>query len=210
MFPEITRDDVFRIESRRLWLRWPVMADAFDAPTTTLGPQATPVGAGCHLPGSACIAAWRADAERGIALHLVLEEKVPGRPAIGTIHLTCARDGSLAVDYRLAPERRGEGLMTEAIQAVIHTAFLLKLAPAITATPAAADRKGRDVLERCGFTYWGSGMRPCPTGAGLAACDQFRLDRRTWLSLQGWGMAGHRTLLRQVAPPDDPCPAAHA
>ena len=28
MFPELTRDDVFRLETRRLWLRWPRMADA--------------------------------------------------------------------------------------------------------------------------------------------------------------------------------------
>ena len=28
MFPEITRDEVFRIETMHLWLRWPVFADA--------------------------------------------------------------------------------------------------------------------------------------------------------------------------------------
>ena len=28
MFPDLTRDDVFRLETRRLWLRWPRRADA--------------------------------------------------------------------------------------------------------------------------------------------------------------------------------------
>ena len=28
MFPDLTRDDVFRIETRRLWLRWPKVQDA--------------------------------------------------------------------------------------------------------------------------------------------------------------------------------------
>ena len=28
MFPEIARDEVFRLETRRLWLRWPRAADA--------------------------------------------------------------------------------------------------------------------------------------------------------------------------------------
>ena len=28
MFPEITRDDIFRLETQRLWLRWPRAADA--------------------------------------------------------------------------------------------------------------------------------------------------------------------------------------
>ena len=27
MFPEITRDDIFRLETQRLWLRWPRAAD---------------------------------------------------------------------------------------------------------------------------------------------------------------------------------------
>src|SRR5207253_5948690 len=27
MFPDLTRDDVFRLETRRLWLRWPRQAD---------------------------------------------------------------------------------------------------------------------------------------------------------------------------------------
>ena len=210
MFPEIVRDDVFRIESRRLWLRWPVAADAFDADTpVATGLQAAPLTAGCRMPGTACIVAWRAEAERGEALHLVIEEKADGRPAVGTVHLAWTRDGSLAIDYHLAPHRRGEGLMTEAIQAVIHTAFLLKLAPAITAAPLAADRKGRDVLERCGFTYLGSGMRPGPGTPGLTACDHFRLDRRTWLSLQGWGRPGHGPTSRLGAAPTGFGLAAH-
>ncbi|MDX7952732.1 GNAT family protein [Lichenihabitans sp. Uapishka_5] len=198
MFPDIIRDEVFRIESRRLWLRWPQMADAFDADPPMTGRPAGPVGEGYGLPAAACIAAWRADAERGSALHLMLEEKAEGRPVLGIIHLTAARDGAMAIDFRLAPNRRGEGLMTEALQALIHTAFLMQLASAVSAAPAAADQKGRDVLERCGFTYLGSGMRPAP-GAGLAACDNFRLDRRTWVSLQGWGLSG-RPPLGPVAP----------
>jgi hypothetical protein len=28
MFPDLTRDDVFRLETRSLWLRWPRIADA--------------------------------------------------------------------------------------------------------------------------------------------------------------------------------------
>ena len=28
MFPDLLRDDVFRLETRRLWLRWPRAADA--------------------------------------------------------------------------------------------------------------------------------------------------------------------------------------
>ena len=28
MFPDLTRDDIFRLETERLWLRWPRASDA--------------------------------------------------------------------------------------------------------------------------------------------------------------------------------------
>ena len=28
MFPDLARDDVFRLETKRLWLRWPRVSDA--------------------------------------------------------------------------------------------------------------------------------------------------------------------------------------
>ena len=191
MFPEITRDEVFRIESRHLWLRWPTVADAFDRDA---GPQATPAldtaatTACYHRPGKACIAAWRAAMERGAALHLVLEEKASNRAAVGMVHLTWNHPGTLAIDYHLAPERRGEGLMSEAVEAVIDTLFLMRMAVAIVASPATSDGPGRAVLEHRGFRYLGSGMRPCAKTGGLAACDHFRLDRQAWRDGQRWAM----------------------
>lgn len=189
MFPEITRDEVFRIESRRLWLRWPTVADAFDREA---GPQATTsldtvVANPCYRrPGKACVAAWRIAMERGTALHLVLEEKADDRRALGMLHLTWAHDGALAIDYHLAPERRGAGFMTEAVEAAVDTVFLMRMAFAVIASPATSDEPGRAVLERQGFRYLGSGMRPCAATGGLAACDHFRLDRRTWRNGQRW------------------------
>ncbi len=42
MFPEIARDEVFRLETRRLWLRWPRdrRRPAFAAPCRGLGGRA--------------------------------------------------------------------------------------------------------------------------------------------------------------------------
>jgi RimJ/RimL family protein N-acetyltransferase len=185
MFPEIVRDEVFRLETRRLWLRWPTMADAFD--TTAEVPKAT--SADTQRPGMACVAAWRSSAERGEALHLMLDDKGT-RAAVGSINLTVAAHRQGRLDYRLAPAHRGQGLMTEAVQAVVHLAFLLDLASVIAASPLASDSAGRGVLERCGFTYAGSGMRSASNSQGLTACDHFRLDRRTWSSLRGWGSPG--------------------
>lgn len=189
MFPEITRDEVFRIESRRLWLRWPTVADAFDRdaePQATVSLEAAVANSCYRRPAKACVAAWRTAMEHGTALHLVLEEKTSDRRALGMLHLTWAHDGALAIDYHLAPERRGAGLMSEAVAAVVDTVFLMRMAFAVVASPATSDEAGRAVLERQGFRYLGSGMRPCPSTGGLAACDHFRLDRRTWRTSQRW------------------------
>ena len=38
MFPDIVKDDVFRIETKRLWLRWPRLADA-SQPWSAIAPS---------------------------------------------------------------------------------------------------------------------------------------------------------------------------
>ncbi|MCW6506540.1 GNAT family N-acetyltransferase [Lichenifustis flavocetrariae] len=203
MFPEIVRDEVFRLETRRLWLRWPMMKDAFDTPQNrTAGDLSInpPLAerAGTRMFGSAGIAAWQTDNQRGDGLHFMLEAKAT-RDVVGMVHMTPSPTsrGMFELDYDLVPRRRGEGLMTEAVQAVVHTAFLIGVGPGFTASPAASDRSGRGVLERCGFTYAGSGMRAGRAGRGLVACDNFHLDRRTWISLQGWGMPGHNARMQR-------------
>ena len=211
MFPEIVRDEVFRLETRRLWLRWPMMKDAFDTPQGQAGHDAgiAPSLAeetATRMFGSAGIAAWQTDNQKGHALHFMLEAKAT-RDVVGMVHMTSAStaNGMLELDYDLVPKRRGEGLMTEALQALVHTTFLIGAAAGFVASPTASDRSGRGVLERCGFTYAGSGMRAGRIGRGLVACDHFHLDRRTWISLQGWGMPGHHGRLQNDTPVRGAC-----
>jgi hypothetical protein len=47
----------------------------------------------------------------------------------------------------------------------------------------------RRVLEKCGFRHEGAGLRALMARGGLYPCDQFRLDRSTWVALKAWGMA---------------------
>ena len=56
MFPDIIREDIFRLETRRLWLRWPVLADAPDA-AGFLGSDGTPESASGDPFAAAQIAA---------------------------------------------------------------------------------------------------------------------------------------------------------
>ena len=203
MFPEIVRDEVFRLETRRLWLRWPTMADAFDAAGATsakaLGWDAA--GAGMQVPAKAMIAAWRAANECGEGLHLVLEDKRT-RTALGTIHLALASQRHGTLVGHLSPCRRGGGLMTEAVQAVVHMAFLLDAVTEVVAAPLAADDDcGQGVLEQCGFTPDGTEVA---ASTGPAARDRFTLDRRTWAGLRRWVMPASGTVAQRAAP-ERPC-----
>jgi RimJ/RimL family protein N-acetyltransferase len=100
----------------------------------------------------------------------------------------------------LAPERRGRGLMTEAVQAILDAAFLLSDAEIVAASARVLDPGFRRVLEKCGFSYCGTGLDDAPDGAGLVASDRFRLDRKTWTSLKLWRVPA---LLRRQTPAED-------
>ena len=177
MFPEIVRDDIFRLETRRLWLRWPTNSD-MDASART-------AATGDAIDKTA-IKTWRSEMERGSALHFVLVLKGNEREALGTVHISEAGGGRLALRYSLDTAWHGGGLMTEAVQSAIDAAFLLGASDEIGASPTVLDSGGRRVLERCGFTYLGNGMREGRFGKGLVACDHFRLERKTWNSLKDW------------------------
>ena len=108
MFPEITRDEVFRIETPRLWLRWPVLADA--------GALVEVMAQGCRDVGDrvnvnldeveAMIVRWRSEMQAGTALHLVLTPKAGTRRPVGLIHAGRATEAncSLSGDPTLGVE----------------------------------------------------------------------------------------------------------
>ena len=193
MFPEIVRDDIFRLETRRLWLRWPTLADAdpidsFCNHSHVPHAMVQPLQHGAAAKTVAAIANWRIEMQAGTALHLVIAPKAGERQPIGAIHLVPGRSGLIELDYRLHPDSRGQGLMTEAAQAVLDTAFMLGAVSQVGASPLVVDSAGRRVLERCGFTFVGTGMSICRFGIGLMACDHFCLDRKTWHSLKSWNL----------------------
>jgi RimJ/RimL family protein N-acetyltransferase len=188
MFPEIFRDEVFRLETRRLWLRWPVRGDIND-PAAPLTRQGVGTDGSEEKLDNARLAAWHAAMADGAALHLVLALKADQSP-LGILHLVPNGLGTLTLDGHLNAAHRGHGYMTEAVQAAAHAAFRLARVSAIEASPAVDNGEGRGVLQHCGFTYAGSGMKRSRSGRVLEPCDHFRLDHATWSSLQGWVMPG--------------------
>ena len=196
MFPDLTRDDVFRLETRRLWLRWPRLSD---------------VQAIVRLAGEKAVAEMTAriphpydpqDAERfvfmarksnadGQGLQLAITLK--GRPnsLIGVVGIGPSPDGGTPhLGFGLGTPSWGQGHATEAARALIDAFFAYTPETELTSAARVINPASRRVLEKCGFAYQGAGLVELPARGGLYPADHFRLDRRAWESLKTWGQTG--------------------
>lgn len=196
MFPDLTRDDVFRLETRRLWLRWARLADA----------QAI-----VRLAGEKAVAEMTAriphpyhpdDAERfifqsrrsnadGQGLQLAITPVAKPNSLIGMVGISPSPEtGKPDLGYWLGSPYWGKGYATEAVRALIDAFFAYGEEDEVTACARVINPGSRRVLEKCGFAYQGAGLSELPARCGLYPVDHFRLDRRTWESLKAWGQTG--------------------
>ncbi len=193
MFPEITRDDVFRLETRRLWLRWPRAKDAAAhaaiaarrevAEMTARIPHPLPAGSTDE---------WVIESRRGNAAgeSMTLSAVLAGgrRDVVGSVSARYSPEGQLEIGYVFSPEHWGRGYATEAVQAVVDAVFMLTRETAIGANTRVVNPASQRVLRKCGFSHEGSGLRDFPARGGLLPVEEFRLDRKVWLSLKGWAV----------------------
>lgn len=195
MFPELTRDDVFRLETRRLWLRWPRMADA-NAILRQAGDKAVAEMTASipHPYPPEAVEPFIFAMRKGNALgeHLVLAVTPRSKPndVIGMIGAHRQASGVPFIGYWLGTRHWGKGYATEAVQGLIDTLFSLVDVPAIEADTRVINPASRRVLEKCGFRAEGSFLKSLPARGGLFPCEQFRLDRSTWAALKSWGTSG--------------------
>ena len=202
MFPDLTRDDVFRLETRRLWLRWPRHADgeaivrfAGDkavAGMTALIPHPYPPDAAVTF----VFEARKANA-LGQALTLAIAPKSNPMRLVGLIGIHAPTDEEPAADlgYWLGKPHWGKGYMTEAARAIVDAYFAYADGHALTASARADNPASRRVLEKCGFVIAGSGTKAFPAREAVLPVERFRLDRRAWAALKAARPA---------------CPAPHA
>lgn len=220
MFPELTRDDVFRLETRRLWLRWPRMADASAilrqagekavAEMTASIPHPYPVD-----EVEPFIFAMRKGNALGEHLVLAITPRSKPNELIGMIGAHKQATGVPFIGYWLGTQHWNKGYATEAVQALIDSLFTLVDIPAIDADTRVINPASRRVLEKSGFRAEGSFLKSLPARGGLFPCEQFRLDRSTWSALKSWGASGWAHApeidtvdLAEVADaPGEPCPA---
>jgi RimJ/RimL family protein N-acetyltransferase len=127
MFPDLLRDDVFRLETRRLWLRWPRAADAATiarlagdrevAEMTSRIPHPYPPGSAAEF-----VLMSRAANHEGRSLTLVLSPKARPNEALGCIDLAAVGPDELRLGYWLGRPFWSQGLMSEAAIALIDIA----------------------------------------------------------------------------------------
>jgi RimJ/RimL family protein N-acetyltransferase len=185
MYPDLTSDDIFRIETKRLWLRWPRSSDALAitgfvsladvAQMTATIPHPYPPGEAERL-----ILKARADNASRTALILAITQKTGAQQTIGLASavLVAARDVELG--YVLAPSVWGKGFASEAVTALVDTVFDLTQARRIVANSRVNNIASRRVLEKTGFAFVDTGLDFLPARGGLHSCDRFELDRARW------------------------------
>jgi RimJ/RimL family protein N-acetyltransferase len=195
MFPELTRDDVFRLETRRLWLRWPRMADA-NAILRLAGEKAVAEMTASiphPYPPQAVepfIFAMRKGNALGEHLALAITPRSKPNELIGMISAHRQATGVPFIGYWLGTPHWGKGYATEAVQGLIDSLFSLIDLPAIEADTRVINPASRRVLEKSGFRSEGSFLKSLPARGGLFPCEQFRLDRSTWAALKSWSASG--------------------
>jgi RimJ/RimL family protein N-acetyltransferase len=89
--------------------------------------------------------------------------------------------------YWLGVSYWGQGYATEALHAVIDYAFTDLNHAALQAGARVTNPASRRVLEKCGFQWTGVGLYRIRAINSSAPIDRFRLERRIWSALKGWG-----------------------
>jgi RimJ/RimL family protein N-acetyltransferase len=183
MFPEITHDDVFRLETERMWLRWPRLSDAgalakragnseVSSQTATI-PHPYNIGDAEQFVRRA-----RAENESGQGLILVLAFKKEPNEPIGVIgaHGSAFR-GTAHLGYWLGRDFWGKGLMTEAARCFVDLIYGVSSLGEIVCDSLPGNIASRRVQEKLGFTSLGEHEIDAPARGGRVKIQRMRLSR---------------------------------
>jgi RimJ/RimL family protein N-acetyltransferase len=108
---------------------------------------------------------------------------------MGACGLMQASDEVPELGYWLGVPYWGKGYATEALHALVDYAFADLGHDALQAGARVTNPASRRVLEKCGFQWTGVGLYRIRAINSSAPIDRFRLDRRVWSALKGWGRA---------------------
>ena len=197
MFPDFTRDDVFRLETRRLWLRWPRHADI--AAILRLAGDKTVAEMTASIPhpypaedaARFVFEARKANA-LGRALQLAITPKKKPNQLIGMVgvHAPDNDGGTPFLGYWLGAPHWGRGYATEAARAILEAFFTYTAETEVIAATRTDNAASRRVLEKCGFVHAGSRRKKFPARSARLAVEDFRLERDAWTRVKpSWAEA---------------------
>ena len=182
IFPALARDEVFRLETRRMWLRWPQVRDAsaiarwVGKPCVALQTSTFSVGMQ-KAEVEKKIEAMRHSDATGRSLGFVLTLKGRDDNPVGMAGAHQRDDGAIELGYHLDPAVWNQGLMTEALSRIAEMVFVLTPAPEIMAGVRPDNLASRRVLEKVGFTADGGYEHESPL-YGRFAVKRYRLARQ--------------------------------
>ena len=200
MFPDLLRDDVFRLETPRLWLRWPRAADAALIASLAGEREVAEMTANIphpYPPGAAAEFVLKARAANMGGRELVLALAPKARPGeiIGAIALRQSGERNATLDFWLGKPFWSQGYTGEALRALIDMAFSYTDLAEIHASLRQDHADARGALEACGFHAAGHGVETAPARGGMIPVDRFALSR-SQRALDVLTMAG-----RDLVPP---------
>ena len=160
MFPEITHDDVFRLETERLWLRWPRMADAAGFTALLNDPDVT---RHTTLPrpyrtedAEGFIRFARETNAAGDSLYLVLTPKRDPNTPLGVISAEGAQSrGTSRLGFWLGKPYWGQGLMSEAASAFVDLVFKITSLERVISAAMPDNAASLRIQEKLGFVQTG-------------------------------------------------------
>lgn len=183
MFPEITRDDVFRLETERLWLRWPRAADAEAITRLASDPEVSLKTATIPHPyarsdAESFILRARSENAGGQGLCLVLAPKRQPNEAIGVIGVHGSDNrGAAAMGFWLGKPLWGQGYMGEAGAAFVDLVFGVTSLQEISACALPDNAASLGVLDKLGFVRIGPGTIDAPIRGGVHTVEWTKLTR---------------------------------
>ena len=198
MFPDLTRDDVFRIETRRLWLRWPTARDAESVARLAGDPAVARMTARIPSPlppheAETFVLRARAGNAAGDGLIMAVCRRASPAHAVGIVGIEPRPETSLPhLGYWLGRPCWGEGLMSEAATAMVEAFFAYAGGRELASSAMVDNPASRRVLEKCGFVPEGEGRFFSLARNEAVAAQAFRLDRAGWLAGRPAAMGGPR------------------
>ncbi len=183
MFPEITRDDIFRLETERLWLRWPRAADAEAMARFAGDPEVALKTANIPYPyerhhADSHILATRVKNASGEGLGLAIALKRQPNDLIGFIGVEgSANRGAARFGYWLAKPFWGQGFMGEAGAVFVDLVFSLTSVSEIVSAALPTNPESLRVLEKLGFVHAARGLYDAPARGGPVEVEYARLPR---------------------------------